>query len=339
MHLAPRATAALSLCLGLAVLAPSLPVAAQPSPSSKEEARSRYERGKQLYEEGAFDAALIEFQRAYDLAPSYKILYNIGQVHRQRNDYASALRVFERYLKEGGADIDAKRKAEVDKEIAQLKGRVATLQITTNVPGAEILVDDEPVGKTPLPQGVLVNSGKRKITASKEGRVPVSKIINVAGSDTMKIALDLVESSGGGPAPTSTASPSSPPASSGAPAITGASTSLAPEKPPVPWLAWTITGALGVGAAVTGILALGASNDLKNKRSQPDANRKDLDDGSSRTKTLALVSDLLLVGTVVVGGVSIYLTVSEPSKESSARLKGPVRLGVGPGAMTLTGSF
>jgi hypothetical protein len=227
MHLAPRATAALSLCLGLAVLAPSLPVAAQPSPSSKEEARSRYERGKQLYEEGAFDAALIEFQRAYDLAPSYKILYNIGQVHRQRNDYASALRVFERYLKEGGADIDAKRKAEVDKEIAQLKGRVATLQITTNIPGAEILVDDEPVGKTPLPQGVLVNSGKRKITASKEGRVPVSKIINVAGSDTMKIALDLVESSGGGPAPTSTASPSSPPASSGAPAITGASTSLA----------------------------------------------------------------------------------------------------------------
>ncbi len=340
MHLAPRATAALSLCLGLAILAPSLPAVAQPSAASKEEARSRYERGKQLYEEGAFDAALIEFQRAYDLAPSYKILYNIGQVHRQRNDYASALRVFERYLKEGGADIDAKRKAEIDKEIAQLKGRVATLQITTNVPGAEILVDDEPVGKTPLPQGVLVNSGKRKITASKEGRVPVSKIINVAGSDTMKIALDLVESSGGGgPAPTPTTPSSSPPASSGAPTTTGAPTSPAPEKPPVPWLAWTITGALGVGAAVTGILALGASNDLKDKRSQPDANRKDLDDGSNRTKTLALVSDLLLVGTVVAGGVSIYLTVSEPSRESSARFKGPVRLGVGPGAMTLTGSF
>lgn len=339
MHLAPRATAALSLCLGLAILAPSLPAVAQPSAASKEEARSRYERGKQLYEEGAFDASLIEFQRAYDLAPSYKILYNIGQVHRQRNDYASALRVFERYLKEGGADIDAKRKAEIDKEIAQLKGRVATLQITTNVPGAEILVDDEPIGKTPLPQGVLVNSGKRRITASKEGRVPVSKIINVAGSDTMKIALDLVESSGGGgPAPTSTASPV-PSASSGAPATTGASTSLTPEKPPVPWLAWTITGALGVGAAVTGILALGASNDLKDRRSQPDANRKDLDDGSNRTRTLALVSDLLLVGTVVAGGVSIYLTVSEPSREPSARLKGPVRLGVGPGAMTLTGGF
>jgi hypothetical protein len=342
MHLAPRATAALSLCLGLAILAPSLPAVAQPA-ASKEEARSRYERGKQLYEEGAFDAALIEFQRAYDLAPSYKILYNIGQVHRQRNDYASALRVFERYLKEGGADIDAKRKAEIDKEIAQLKGRVATLQITTNVPGAEILVDDEPVGKTPLAQGVLVNSGKRRITASKEGRVPVSKIINVAGSDTMKIALDLVESSGGGPATTAPPATAAPPASAapGAPPATGTSTStsLSPEKPPVPWLAWTITGALGVGAAVTGILALGASNDLKDKRAQPDASRKDLDDGSNRTKTLALVSDLLLVGTVVAGGVSIYLTVSEPSKESSARLKGPVRLGVGPGAMTLTGSF
>ncbi|MCS6898541.1 MAG: PEGA domain-containing protein [Myxococcales bacterium] len=344
MYLAPRATPALSLCVGLAILAPSLPAVAQPSAPSKEEARSRYERGKQLYEEGAFDAALIEFQRAYDLAPSYKILFNIGQVHRQRNDYASALRVFERYLKEGGAEIDVKRRTEVEKEIAQLKGRVATLEITTNVPGAEILVDDESVGKTPLPQGVLVNSGKRKITASKEGHVPVSKVINVAGADTMKITLELVESSGGGasspPTILPTTTPTTTPTSSGASSPpAGTSQSLPLEKPSVPWLAWTITGAFGVGTAVTGILALGASNDLKNKRSQPDVNRKELDDGSSRTKNLALVSDLLLVGTAIAGGVSIYLTVSEPSKESSARLKGPVRLGAGPGALTLTGSF
>jgi len=339
MHFAPRASAALSLCLGLSILAPALPVAAQPKDAAKiDEARSRYDRGKQLYEEGAFDAALTEFQRAYELAPSYKILYNIGQVHRQRNDYASALRVFERYVKEGGSDLDAKRKGDIEKEIAQLKGRVATLQISTNVAGAEILVDDEPVGKTPLPQGILVNSGKRKITASKEGRAPVSKIVNVAGSDTMKVTIELIES-GAAPAPTApspapAATPSSTPTSS-APA---SSLSLTPEKPPTPWLAWTVTGVLGGGAAVTGILALGASNDLKDKRSQPDVSRKDLDDGSNRAKSMALVSDLLLVGTVIAGGVSIYLTVSEPSKDS-ARTVGPVRLGVGPGSMLLTGSF
>lgn len=330
MHFTPRASSTLALALSLTILTPSLPTFAQSPDAKMEEARSRYERGRQLYEEGAFDAALIEFQRAYDLAPSYKILYNIGQVHRQRNDYANALRVFNRYLKEGSAEMDAKRKADIEKEIAQLRGRVATLQISTNVPGAEILIDDESVGKTPLPQGIMVNSGKRKITATKEGRIPTTKIIEVAGSDTVNITLDLTAPSTA-PAPSASTS-NAPPTSSGA-------VSLTPEKASTPWLAWTITGALGAGTAITGILALGASNDLKDKRSQPDVNRKTLDDGSSRTKTLALVSDLLLVGTVIAGGAAIYLTVSEPSKESAAQGKTPLRLGLNPGSISLFGHF
>ncbi len=322
----PRALRALALVLGVATLAPAWPAAAQPKDPSREEARSRYERGKQLYEEGAFDAALIEFQRAYDLAPSYKILFNIGQVHRQRNDYASALRVFERYLKEGGAEVDARRRGDIEKEINQLKGRVATLQISANVAGAEILVDDETVGKTPLPQGILVNSGKRKITALKEGRAPVSKVINVAGADSMKVALELAE-------------PIAPPASASAAPAPPAPPPVAPEKSSSPWLAWTLTGAFGIGAAVTGILAIGASNDLKDKRSQPDVSRKDLDDNSSRTRTLALVSDLLLVGTVVAGGAAVYFTLRDPPREQTSSPRGPLRLGVSPGSVLLSGSF
>lgn len=342
MRFSPRPLATLAACLGLSILAPTATAVAQPKAAPKvDEARARYDRGKQLYEEGAFDAALIEFQRAYELAPSYKILYNIGQVHRQRNDYASALRAFERYLKEGGAEIDAKRKADIDREIAQLRVRVATLQISTNVPGVEISIDDESVGKTPLPQGVLVNSGKRRVTASKEGRVPVTKVINVAGADTQKIDIELLEPTGSGAAPTATAAPTAAPSSTatGAPSSAPSSTaSVTPEKAATPWVAWTITGLLGAGAAVTGVLALGAASDLKDKRDKPGATRSALDDASSSTKTLALVSDLLWVGTAVAGGVSIYLTVREPPKDSGKTV-GPVRLGIAPGALNLSGSF
>ncbi len=74
------------------------------------EARAHYKKGLDLYEDHAFDAALIEFQRAYDTAPSYKILYNLALVYLQLNDWAGSLRSFNRYLDDGGKKIDAKRR-------------------------------------------------------------------------------------------------------------------------------------------------------------------------------------------------------------------------------------
>ena len=76
---------------------------AAPAESAKlDDAQRRFQRGIELYKESDFDAALVEFKRAYELVPSYKILYNLGQVSYQRHDYASALRYFRQYLEEGG---------------------------------------------------------------------------------------------------------------------------------------------------------------------------------------------------------------------------------------------
>jgi hypothetical protein len=302
---------------------------AQPK-SSKDEARTRFERGKQLYEEGAFDAALTEFQRAYELSPSYRILYNIGQVYRQTNDYAGALRSYERYLAEGKAEIDAKRRSEVEQEVSQLRARVATLQISVNVPGAEVSVDDVSVGKSPISQGVTVNAGRRRVTATREGKVPVAKVVTVAGSDVLKVELELTDTSAqGGPAPP-------------------ASSQVAPPKPPVeesktPWLGWALTGAFGVGAAIGGVVALGASSDLKDQRDKPSSTRSSLDDARSKVKTTALVTDILLGATILTGGISLYLTFRSPSKDTSrgpsAPPSGAFRLGIGPGAVSLGGDF
>ncbi len=54
------------------------------------EARERYERALKLYEERAFDAALVELKLAAELRPSYKLLYNIAQVRLAMNDFAAA---------------------------------------------------------------------------------------------------------------------------------------------------------------------------------------------------------------------------------------------------------
>ena len=79
-----------------------------PPPPVDEEAdlaRQHHRRGLELYDEGDFRLALVEFERAYSVGHNFKILFNIGQVHFQLNGYAKARLALEQYLKEGGAAV------------------------------------------------------------------------------------------------------------------------------------------------------------------------------------------------------------------------------------------
>src|SRR5262249_58761964 len=109
---------------------PTPPPAARPPG----EADAHFRRGIELYKEGDFPAALIEFRRAYEIDPRYQALYNIGETYFQLNDYANALKTLEKYLHDGGAQVSAGRREEVQKEIEKLRTRVGQLEVSTNVP-------------------------------------------------------------------------------------------------------------------------------------------------------------------------------------------------------------
>ena len=49
-------------------------------------ARPHFMRGVELYRAGAYDASLAAFTRAYERAPSYRLIYNLAQVKAQRQD-------------------------------------------------------------------------------------------------------------------------------------------------------------------------------------------------------------------------------------------------------------
>src|SRR5689334_22666620 len=73
---------------------PVTPKTGSDSADPVDRARVHYERGLQLFNEENYEAALFEFERAYELAPSYKILYNMARIQRQQNNYAAALRSY-----------------------------------------------------------------------------------------------------------------------------------------------------------------------------------------------------------------------------------------------------
>lgn len=269
-----------------------------------EEARQRFKRGLQLFEEKNFEAARVELERAYRLAPTWKLLYNIGICYSQRGDYVEALKDLERYLAEGGGEISAARRDEVNAEIANLRPRIARVTVKTNVENGELSVDDQSIGPV-TGEPFNVNPGKRKITVSKAGYFPGVQVVEVAGSDTANLVFDLKSL----PKPTKV--------------------DLAPI------ISWSVTGALFVGAATVGYLTTRAEKSLNDERDKAGTSRGALDDAQSQVKTGALVTDILIAGTIVGAGVSTYLTWFRKSSDK----EGSASVGVAPTGVFVSGAF
>jgi hypothetical protein len=326
--------------------------AQQPTAGQRDEAKRRFQAGLDLFKEGNYQASLVEFKRAYEIAPNYNVLYNIGQVYFQLQDYVNASKYLNQYLDEGGKRITPQRRQEVEGDLDKLKGRIAQVTVTVNVSGAQITVDDQLLGTSPIGQPSLVSAGRRTFTAAKEGRQTVRKVVEVAGGDRLEIQLDLPElAPGQAPTPLPPIAPTGdgtqpeqPPPPPGQPQPDE------PEKPfPVaPVVAWSITGVLGIGTAIFGVLALGNDSDLEELKASPDPVAADLESKADSTSTTALVSDIFLVGTVIGAGISIALTIDyatsdpEPADGLTARKAPPkpqLQAKVGPGSLGFAGTF
>jgi hypothetical protein len=211
------------VCLAAILLAPS-GVAAQPpthdgprlpqgsgvNDERAQEARARYERGLQLYNEGASEGALVEFERAYQLAPTYRLLYNIALIRLQLNDYAQALKAFQEYLAEGGTEIASVRRSEVERQLSVLRSKVGRVELVSAARGADVLVDDVVVGRAPLAEALVLNPGRRRITIARGG-LSSTAVVTVAGQDHVKVEMSLDSPR---PAPTTPAGVATPPAAS-----------------------------------------------------------------------------------------------------------------------------
>jgi hypothetical protein len=309
-----------------------------PPPGDLEEARKHYARGAALYEQGADASALAELERAYRLAPNWKLLYELGVVELALHDFAAALKYFEQYLEEGKAAVKAARRQEVEGDIAQLRAQVATLDLVTTE-GAEIKLDDVPVGIAPLPKPLVVNPGHHTLGASKEGLTAETQAISVVEGDHPRIELPIRPPPSPPPPPPAPTPP--PPIAEPAP-LPPAAVPAPPEgasPPPSPrWIGWTVAGALAMGAVATGIEALSANSSLTQAKSGL-TTPNTLSSLSSRARGFALASDVMTASAVVSAGVTLYFAL-RPAPH--ARINPPAAsasLGVGLGRVWVEGTF
>src|SRR5579864_2115407 len=78
-----RRALAVSFAVSILSLSPRAGHAQQPAPgdAAKTEARTRFDRGLALFNDGDNAGALAEFKRVYELIPNPLALYNVGLVY------------------------------------------------------------------------------------------------------------------------------------------------------------------------------------------------------------------------------------------------------------------
>ena len=175
--------------------APSPPPAAPASLSEslKGLAKAEYEAGKILYGDGDYANARVKFQRAHDIAGDPRLLWNIAACEKNLRRYTRVLTIVERYQREGGASLTEQDREEAAALIKAVKPFVSTLKVAVSEAGADVLVDDEKVGTSPLKEPALVDVGKRTIIVRKPGFKDFVRVEQVAGGTDLTIVAKLVK--------------------------------------------------------------------------------------------------------------------------------------------------
>jgi hypothetical protein len=263
-------------------------------------AREHFRRGTDYYAEGDYRAALIEFERAYSLQPTYRLFYNLGQLSYELRDYARAERYFRRYLVEGEGEVPAERRAEVERELGKLRERVASVRIETQPPGALIRIDEREMGSTPFSLPLRVSAGQRRLVAELAGRAPLTRVVELVGGEERTVRLTF------GPLLVAAGAPEAPATTSG--------TNWAP------WVAGITTGVLAIGATGVGYSAFQDANTQRRELARF-TSRERLDELTTRAETKANVMDVLLGAAIVGAAVTAILIVTdsdEPTERPAA---------------------
>lgn len=314
-----------------------------------DEAQAHFRRGVQLYAGGDSTGALVELRRAYALVPTFRILFNLGQVAYQCGDHAAAFGYLTRYLTEGGNNVPDARRKEVARDLAELRARVGFLSIEAKDPTLRVAVDDADVGITPLAAPIPANAGRRRIDLVAPSGAQRTRTVDLAAGEILSVSFGPLAPPGPAPldrrrpvtdrvrAPEVSEAqaplpviepPRAPPPPPSAVAPQPAAPLLVAVPPPVPardrrargvpWVTWTLAAVAAGGAAATGALAWSTSQSLHDKAATYPVRAADLQDLHDRERRYALASDGLLAGAVILSAVALYLTLSRPSASDEA---------------------
>lgn len=156
------------------------------------EARERFDRGLQLFNEHRYDASLAEFQRAYQISPNPIVLYNLGRVHAALGQSVEATDAFESYLSQD-TTLNAQRRATVQQELERQRARVGRVHVNVNVTGATVAVDGIDVATTPLAAPLRLTVGAHTVGVRAPSYDSSQRAVTLAGGVDERLDFTLTQ--------------------------------------------------------------------------------------------------------------------------------------------------
>ena len=193
---------ALALTSSIVLFAsPDLKAADAPAEDPRRaEAKAHFELGVAHVDRSEWDAALVEFLESRKSLATSKNTYNAAVCLRKMSRFDEALEMYETLLRDFPA-LDATEKQVAERELAQLKASVGSIELVGGVARAKIVIDGRERGTLP-PSGpapkLAVGAGSHTLRVSADGYLPFEARVDVAGMQTVSVKLDLAALTAGG---------------------------------------------------------------------------------------------------------------------------------------------
>lgn len=286
----------------------------------RSDAEKQFRAGVSLQKVEDFDAAIVAFEASLDLFPTRSALFNLANCLRAVHRYPDSLARFQELEEKHGGELTAAMRGEVGVQIAELENLTGSVWIRVDHEGAEVRVDGELVGRSPLEEPVRLGLGDHRLEASLDGFATTSRTFNLKPRDSVTEAVTLEPLSKRAPQPLGTPAPLAPlprvspaattPPSNDAKSPSGISDEHGGARLTTPgWITAGTGAVLLVGGAVAGIWALSLDADLEGDCPGghcPSARGSDID----RLETLATTSNVLFglgAGATAAGVVMLLL--------------------------------
>jgi hypothetical protein len=160
------------------------------------DAKRDYDAGKMLFDDGDYATALLKYQAAYDATHDARLLWDVAVCEKSLRHYATTLATLARYQAEGGDLLSAGDRRDAQELSRAIAPFTSAQTVNVSEEGAEVWIDGQLVGRSPLLAPVVLDLGTHHVRIVKDGFRPWSRDMPVGGSAPTAVAALLERQAG-----------------------------------------------------------------------------------------------------------------------------------------------